>query len=139
MGDGDHSIIRTVHGTGYGFALEPRSVPSSGVVHLLISGNREFVLSEGENVIGRDDTADVVLPSKSVSRRHSIVTIRGGAATVADLASKNGTFIDTKRLTEETPLADGNVIRFGAVKVFYRCSPIAGSTDSFGSHSTSNS
>jgi len=138
MDDADHSIIRTVHNTGYAFARELSAAPSA-VVHLLIFGNREFALSEGQNVIGRDDAAGIVLPSKSVSRRHAIITVRGDTATVVDLASKNGTFIDTKRLAEETPLADGNVIRFGAVKVFYRRSSLAGSTDSFGSHSASNS
>lgn len=139
MDDGDHSIIRTVHGTGYAFALESRSSPPSGITHLLIFGNREFTLREGKNVIGRDEAGDIVLPSKSVSRRHSIITVRGDTATIADLHSKNGTFIDTTRVTEETPLADGCVIRFGAVKVFYRCSSFAGSTDSFGSHAASNS
>ena len=141
LDDRDHQIIRTVHGTGYAFAMrvEETRRPATGCVHLFLFGNQEFILEEGDNLIGRDATADVVLPSKSVSRRHAIVTVRGEAAMLADLSSKNGTFIDTKRMRDETLLADGNVIRFGAVKVFYRCSSLAGSTATFGSQSVSNS
>jgi DNA-binding winged helix-turn-helix (wHTH) protein len=141
LDDRDHRIIRTVHGTGYSFTprVEEGRAPASGLVHVLIFGNQEFVLTEGENVIGRDAIADVVLPSKSISRKHAVVTVRGGAATLQDLESKNGTFIDTKRVAQETALVDGNVIRFGALKVLYRYSPLAGSTASLGSQSASNS
>ena len=141
LDDNDHQIIRTVHGTGYSFAnrAEEGRTPVAGQVHVLIFGNQEFVLTEGENVIGRYAIADVVLPSKSVSRQHAVVTVRGGAATVKDLESKNGTFLDAKRIAQDTALADGNVIRFGALKVLYRYSPLAGSTASLGSQSASNS
>ena len=74
--------------------------------------------------------------SKSVSRRHAVVTVHGEQATLTDLESKNGTFIDTKPLQQEASLADGNVIRFGAVKVVYRRSLPGGSTDTYADSSS---
>ena len=141
LDDSAHQIIRTVHGTGYSFAARVKKTPASasGLVHVLLFGNQEFVLTEGENTIGRDSAADVVLPSKSISRIHAVVTVRADTATVNDVESKNGTFIDTKRVTQDTALVDGNVIRFGALKVLYRHSSLSGSTASLGSHSSSNS
>ena len=141
LDDSAHQIIRTVHGTGYSFAarVEKTPAPASGLLHVLLFGNQEFVLAEGENTIGRDAIADVVLPSKSISRKHAVVTVRGDAATLKDLESKNGTFIDTKRVTEDTALVDGNVLRFGALKVLYRHSSVTGSTASLRSQPASNS
>ena len=140
LDDRDHQIIRTVHGTGYSFALRAEArQPASGLVHVLLFGDQEFVLTDGENVIGRDAIADVVLPSRSISRKHAVIIVRGGAAKLKDLESKNGTFIDTKRVMQEATLVDGNVIRFGALKVLYRYSSLAGSTASLGRQSASNS
>jgi DNA-binding winged helix-turn-helix (wHTH) protein len=148
IGDEDHVIIRTVHGTGYSFAPTVQEVAGTfrkrkaakSFVHVFLYGNRECPLGEGENLVGREPTAEVFLPSKSVSRRHAVVTVSGEQAILTDLASKNGTFIDTKPLHQEASLADGNVIRFGAVKVVYRRTLPGGSTDTFaGSSSQSRS
>ena len=49
-----------------------------------------FELREGPNVIGRDPTADVSLPSRRVSRRHCIATLTHGRVNVRDLDSANG-------------------------------------------------
>ena len=143
IGDDKRATIRTVHGTGYSFAApvqeavvaRARNAPRS-FVHMFLHGTRECPLGEGDNLVGREPTAEVFLNSKSVSRRHAVVTVHGEQATLTDLESKNGTFIDTKPLQQEASLADGNVIRFGAVKVVYRRSLPGGSTDSFADSSS---
>ena len=137
IGDEEHATIRTVHGTGYSFAARVQETVATTreksvdkyVVHMFLYDNRECPLAEGDNLVGREPTAEVFIPSKSVSRRHAIVTVRGEQATITDLSSKNGTFIDTKPLQQNSSLTDGNVIRFGAIKVVYRCTLPGGSTD----------
>jgi DNA-binding winged helix-turn-helix (wHTH) protein len=141
IGDDERAIIRTVHGTGYSFAATVQEVDAINTAvsfgHVLLYGNRECLLCEGENLVGREPTAEVFLDSKSVSRRHAVVTVCGDQAKLTDLASKNGTFIDAEPLKQEASLADGNVIRFGAVKVIYRRSLPGGSTDTFAGSSSS--
>jgi DNA-binding winged helix-turn-helix (wHTH) protein len=140
IGDKGHHIIRTVHRTGYSCGISVREVPAGddgaseqtpGAVHTLRYGDHEYRLDQGENLVGRERTAQLFLPSASVSRRHAIINVSGDLATVTDLASKNGTFIGKQQLRDEAPLSDGSIIRFGSVEVLYRCGLTAGPTETF--------
>ena len=88
---GRPAFIRTVHRYGYAFAGAVESPgrrrrrPSSGAVCWLTSRTQEFLLDEGEHVIGRAPDADVSLGSSSVSRRHARITVARHQATVEDL------------------------------------------------------
>lgn len=65
-------------------------------------------------VVGRSHPADVVVPSDtSLSRRHvSLVVSEDGTLTLEDLGSKNGTFVDGKKVVRaELPL--GAAARLG--------------------------
>src|SRR5689334_10927137 len=62
-----------------------RLVPSAGGAPLEIDGNK---------VVGRDATADVVVDHASVSRKHARIERTGEGWSVADQASANGTFIN---------------------------------------------
>jgi DNA-binding winged helix-turn-helix (wHTH) protein len=106
--------IRTVHGFGYAFA-ESETTPKRDVIRpfLLRWASREFLLSEGENVIGRDPTADVTIDAPIVSRRHARIVIADGHARVEDLGSKNGTFVADQRVAAAVTLRDGDQIRIG--------------------------
>ncbi|HYZ29564.1 MAG TPA: FHA domain-containing protein [Thermoleophilaceae bacterium] len=87
---------------------------------------RSFALS-AESVIGRDPTAAIHLTDKEVSRRHAIVTVGEGRATVEDLGSFNGTHIDGTEITAETPLKVGDRISLGQSVLELR--EISGSED----------
>lgn len=53
-------------------------------------------------VIGRETGVDLVLPEKSVSRRHAQVDIDpGGSLYITDLQSANGTYLDGVRLSPQ--------------------------------------
>jgi len=117
LGDTSHTVVRTVQRYGYAFAVD---LPADGLLHVLIHGEERFRLGPGENVAGRDPGAAVPIASASVSRRHAIITISGQEATLTDLGSKNGTWIDGRRVAGPAQLADGNVIRFGGVEMTYR-------------------
>jgi hypothetical protein len=111
-------LIRTVHGFGYAFEGETRPAPPPGC--RLVWGQHEIALDEGENFLGRDPGTRGSIPDASISRRHARVTIRGGAATLEDLESKNGTWVGEERVTGPTPLADGDAVRLGLVRLIFR-------------------
>lgn len=79
---------------------------------------REFPLKAGENVVGREG-ADVMLPDKTVSRRHARLTVSNGVVVLEDTGSTNGTkragqpVVAGQRVT----LADQTPVQFGSVKL----------------------
>lgn len=65
-------------------------------------------------VIGRADDADVVLEDGEVSRHHARITPVGdGGATVEDLGSSNGTFINQNELVGPAHLGPGDDLLLG--------------------------
>jgi len=59
-----------------------------------------FPLGPGSVVIGRDASADFVLPVSAVSRRHAEVTRTGDDYVVRDLGSRNGVLVNGHPVTE---------------------------------------
>lgn len=73
----------------------------------------EYPLSdEGEVVIGRSSGVDMVLIEELVSRKHARLALAGGSATISDLGSTNGTFVNGERI-KETRLEEGDRILIG--------------------------
>ena len=66
--------------------------------------------------IGRDPTNDILLPDASVSRFHGQLHCEQGTAEVEDLASKNGTRVDGRRIEGRTQLRHGTEVVFGQVR-----------------------
>jgi pSer/pThr/pTyr-binding forkhead associated (FHA) protein len=77
-------------------------------------------LDEGEHVLGRDPDVEIFLNSPGVSRRHALIKIAAGHATIEDLGSKNGTFVGDRQVDGSRSLGDGNTIRIGSVKLTFR-------------------
>lgn len=117
----EQKLIRTVHGFGYAFEGPASPAPPSGC--RLIWGEHEVLLEEGENILGRDPGARGSIADGSISRHHARITIRSGTATLEDLESKNGTWVGEKRVTGPTPLADGDEVRLGLVRLVFRGPP----------------
>lgn len=125
--------VRTVRGFGYAFAStsdtakRPRDGRDSGWCRLILK-DREVLLAEGENVLGRTHEATVWLSDTSVSRRHARITVEGRRATLEDLGSKNGTSYRDRRITAQVSLHDGDEIRIGTVPITFRIVPPEEST-----------
>ena len=127
--------IRTVYGFGYAFsgeALEVRPTPAPGPLrrHCVMDGQREIDLGEGENIVGRDVDAVIRLDDPTVSRHHARLVVAGATVTLEDLDSKNGTFVDGKRLKKSRALKSGGTIKFGSVVVTFRTYSPEASTES---------
>jgi hypothetical protein len=74
-------------------------------------------------VVGRGDEADVVLDDPGISRRHAEIRVTTDgphlAATLTDLGSTNGTFVDGD-LARSRTLSDGATITMGRTRATYR-------------------
>lgn len=118
-------FIRTVHGFGYAFSgtahESPTRAPATGAREWrLIWEGREVVLSEGENLLGREPAAVAWIDAKGVSRHHARIRIDGTDATLEDLGSKNGTFLNGRKVEASGSLSDGDEIRLGAATMTLR-------------------
>jgi hypothetical protein len=118
--------VRNLHGFGYAFcgtvtaegkAAAPEA-PDGGCA--LLWGEREFSLSEGENLIGRAPECRLPIDSSAVSRRHARVFVARGQATIEDLGSKNGTFLGGRRVERPTRLEDGATVVVGPALLVFR-------------------
>jgi adenylate cyclase len=89
-----------------------------GVLTVHDAGAERRVVVEARAVVGRDADCDVVLSSRSVSRKHAIVERRGEGWVVRDLGSANGLFVEGKRVSE-APLVSGASLRFGDVEATF--------------------
>jgi DNA-binding winged helix-turn-helix (wHTH) protein len=130
IGDGaeEPAFLRTVHGFGYAFDGEVHEVAGGAPLskrHVLVWGTQEMPLGEGESVLGRERTAGVWVGHASVSREHARLVVSGDEAVIEDLGSKNGTWLGSRRVECRVPLADGDEIRVGEVRLLYR-GPAAG-------------
>jgi len=72
-----------------------------------------FSLSQGQNVIGRTDEADICLDMTEVSRCHAMITVQGTTAIIEDLGSKNGTYVNGRQLEGPATLNNGDEIWIG--------------------------
>ena len=92
--------------------------PDEGeAVRLDEPGGRSHRLRPGQNTVGREG-ADVMLPDKTVSRRHARLEVGDdGVVTLEDLSSTNGTQVGADVLVPHVPrtLQAGDRLRFGSV------------------------
>jgi DNA-binding winged helix-turn-helix (wHTH) protein len=119
-------LIRTVHRVGYAFCglaedeLTTTAPGSPFSRAWLRWHDKTFPLVEGENIVGRDPRCAIWIDASGVSRRHAKITMTGDRAALEDLDSSNGTFLGSRRVTGETPLADGDGIELGTTTVTFR-------------------
>jgi DNA-binding CsgD family transcriptional regulator len=81
-------------------------------------GERELLIAGATFVVGRGAQADLQLDDESVSRRHASFRIDDeDAASVEDLGSRNGTFVNDRRIAGRVGLAPGDRIALGAAEL----------------------
>ncbi len=84
-------------------------------VHIVLNGRETGVFecpAGKEMVIGRDPTADIVVPERSVSRRHCRVAGGVEGIDVLDLGSANGVY-SAGRPVQRIKLAEGEEVQIG--------------------------
>lgn len=110
-----------------GDSIRIREAEERGAPFLIMrdgEGVQHIVPLEGTTrvLVGRADDSDVVITGDpSVSRAHAELTFVGGVWTLGDDGlSRNGTFVQDRRVVGRTRLADGDLIRVGQTSLQFR-------------------
>lgn len=124
-------FVQTVVGKGYRFiaSVERINADEPGISsnpheaacprYVVRVGGQEFVLPAGETVLGRDPSAGVYVDHPSVSRRHARLSIKGGRAQIEDLDSRNGTYVNGRRLDGPSEIREDAIIGLGPVTLVF--------------------
>lgn len=92
-----------------------------GKGHYLFTARGHLRLEEGtEFVFGRDISCTYLLEDPRVSRRHATLKWNGVVFLLADLDSRNGTFLEGRRIHGAAPLNDGESFQLGNEVFTYR-------------------
>lgn len=84
----------------------------------------ELVPLDGDRFsVGQNPSNDIALPfDKTVSNLHAVFERLGGAWTVRDLGSRNGTRVNAHPIAGDRALRHGDEIEMGGVRLVYRTS-----------------
>jgi hypothetical protein len=67
--------------------------------------------------LGRKASNTIVLDDDFVSGEHSLVSWRDNRAWLEDVASTNGTFLNDSEITRPVPIAEGDIVGIGDVRL----------------------
>ena len=86
----------------------------------------DFVLDAPDSVIGRAPDNEIPIDAAAVSRRHAAIRRTAHGYLLADLDSRNGTFVNGERLDgQPQPLRDGDEIVIAGVETLRFVDPLA--------------
>jgi DNA-binding winged helix-turn-helix (wHTH) protein len=134
-------LLRTLHGFGYAFQADralgqPEAAAPTDVAHAwLLGSTAEVALRPGENILGREGEG-VVVKSTTVSRRHARLIVDARGARLEDLGSKNGTYVNDRRVSGPMPIVDGDQVRIGSLLFTFRLAQSSTTTETLSSRST---
>lgn len=103
--------------------IDDRVRPSGDRVTRLLVGKIDdqelrFPLFKDRLTIGRTQQNDIQIDAPYVSRRHAVVSTESDAARVIDWGSKNGVYVNSRRVTEHF-LKNGDIVTIGTAKFRY--------------------
>ncbi len=81
---------------------------------------RIFDLREGDNIVGRENGATIVLNDQTASRAHACINVDNRLSLLSDVGSANGTFLNGVKITHSTGLKRGDQVRCGSTLLVYQ-------------------
>lgn len=101
-------------------------VTTQPVPHLLLrtdSGYRRLLLTGGNCwTIGRSEDNNFVLPDRWISRNHAMLqSMENGEFYLIDLGSRNGSFVNGRRVSIPVTLSNGDNLTFGQTELIFHC------------------
>lgn len=91
--------------------IAPPLLPNGPTHYWLKDGDTLYPLAVGVNSVGRLPDNSVVIRDEHVSRRHCAVVVHSdGRCEIHDIASKNGTVLNGKRIVGPTRIRPGDLI-----------------------------
>lgn len=101
-------------------ALDKESVPSIEVLNGTCEGKKAFITDDITDLtIGRDPMNEFPIEEYVVSRQHAKIIKKWGGVIIRDLGSKNGVYVNNRKVTEEF-LHDGDRIALGTIVLMFR-------------------
>jgi len=78
-------------------------------------------LGKRTSIIGRSEALPLQVLDSQVSRKHLKIRYDESTEThlASDMDSRNGVFVNDRKVTAETQLADGDLIRIGSTELLY--------------------
>jgi len=99
---------------------------------LLLSHNgerqSELLMKRERIIIGRSEHNDLQIDSKFVSRHHALLIRNGNATFLMDLNSSNGTFVNSRRVSNQVLMHD-DVITLGSHNIKFKHQAATGRSD----------
>ncbi|HBN79693.1 MAG TPA: hypothetical protein DD473_28495 [Planctomycetaceae bacterium] len=84
------------------------------------AGDTYPIRNTGVTIVGRDETCDIVLAYRSISRHHAQFICEGDDYFLEDMGSVNGTFVNGEKVTDRVRLYDGHRINFYEIPLIFR-------------------
>ena len=101
-------------------STEPMSPSPDWLVHIVLRAtntNQRFDVRSQQVKLGRSPDCNIQIPPEqgaSVSRVHCEISIKDGGVSVRDAGSRNGTFVNGKRLDSPHPAMKNDLIMLGS-------------------------
>jgi predicted component of type VI protein secretion system len=83
------------------------------VIRSGVDVGKEYILDKNEFIVGREQTADIIVSDPEISRRHARVFFQNNGYIIEDLGSTNGTFVNGQKISGPYLLRPGEVVNFG--------------------------
>jgi len=98
------------------------NLPPADAYLVLEPNGRHYTLAQGQSwAIGRGDGCAVMLDNRSVSRLHALIQRREtGDFSLVDLGSRNGSFVNSRRVSVPVVLNDQDRLLFGDQQLAFR-------------------
>ncbi|HEX9460882.1 MAG TPA: FHA domain-containing protein [Thermoanaerobaculia bacterium] len=93
----------------------PPSAEPELVATLTADDGTMHPLLEETSTVGRTPANTIALRDVSVSAKHAQVVRTAEGFMIEDVGSRNGTFVNSEKLTEKRLLADGDLVRLGKI------------------------
>lgn len=126
LSDDIDNVLKKIDGFRPEDSRSPKSVARDKTACLLIdkADGRElrFPLFKDRLTIGRTSHNDIQLDLRYVSRRHAVISNDCGKTRVIDWGSKNGVYVNKKRVAEKI-LSPGDIVTIGMTEMRYEERP----------------
>jgi len=113
----EHPVLPTgTWDTDSEIAAEAVPPVPTGPPQLIVTNNgtvmQELTMEKARVLVGRSEHNDIAVGSRFISRHHALLVRHGGTTFLMDLNSTNGTFVNSKRISNHVLLHD-DVITVG--------------------------
>lgn len=119
--------------TGKIFKFTETRISNAYEFFIIISKKGDFISEHKINKkrlhIGRHSDNDIRIKSDKVSRQHAIIIYHENEFFIRDMSSKNGTYVDKKRIDMQE-IVDGSIIEIGEYNLIFKAKNITAKNNS---------